>query len=163
MHWGLMCTSPWCLFQAFAPALPPYLTIFLLLSTSLQHPHVGIPPVPLLHLATLPFFPTFSPAFTSCLQFALLQQVLLSTTPLKLFTKVIRDVFVAKFKGQFSVFILQHLTQLILFPWNNFLFPRRHLPDFPFNLLAVPSWSFSASPWTSSLFKICNYSLDDLT
>ena len=45
--------------------------------------------------------------------FALFQQVLPFTSPLTLLVKVTDDLHVAKSRGQFSVFILQRLTQLI--------------------------------------------------
>lgn len=69
------------------------------------------------------FFPALYSKATgeSCLHFlsliSLLQLVPPSIPPLKLLVKVTDDLLISKSKGQFSVFILQHLTLLITHRW----------------------------------------------
>lgn len=126
-----MCISPLLLIQGLCSCsnlpCPSYLTTFPSSAESFPsaHAHFSRPgklPLPLLHWATIPLPTTSLQLFTaglleSCQHFLSLVSSasagLPSTTPLTLLVKVTDDLRVAKSRGQFSVFILQSLTQLI--------------------------------------------------
>lgn len=113
------------------------------------------------------------------LWYPLLQLVLPSVAPLKLFVKVTDDFLVSKSKGQYSVFILQHLTLLITHLWLDSFSEgiEGRTPDFCPTLLEVSSqyfcWYLSSTQcpmvvplthsalWTS-LILIYNYLFEDL-